>query len=179
MYRGWVKIHRKIWDNPIVTKDPDYLSVWIYLLTNATHKNHDVLWRGKRITLKPGQLITGRKRISLETKVCDSKVKRIIKDLKSDQQIDQQATSQGSLITIVNWDKYQVIDQQNDQRVTSERPTSDQRVTTIQECKRNIRMCNNDSFDVLKSEKLSPEGRAKWMELRKRAEMMKKGATNE
>ena len=173
MYRGWVKIHRKIWDNPIVTKDNDYLSVWIYLLTNAAHRSHSVMWCGERIELKPGQLITGRKKISKDTKVNEEKVRRIIKALKSDHQIDQQTTNQGSLISILNWDKYQINDHQNNQQMTNERPTNDQRVTTIQECKESKRMYENDSFDVLKSDKLSPEARQKWIELRKKAQMMK------
>ena len=84
MGNGWIKLHRKLWDNPIVTKDPDHLAVWIYLLTNATHKDYYILWSGKKKKLKPGQLITGRKEIAKITGVNESKVKRIIKLLKSD-----------------------------------------------------------------------------------------------
>lgn len=62
---GWIKIHRKLLENPIVMKDSDYLAVWIYLLLNATHKNVDVLFNGTRKTLHSGQLITGRKAIAL------------------------------------------------------------------------------------------------------------------
>ena len=29
---GWIKIHRKMLENPIICKDSDYLSIWIYLL---------------------------------------------------------------------------------------------------------------------------------------------------
>lgn len=50
---GWVKLHRKLLDNPIVCKDSDHLAVWIYLMLNATHKEYDVLFNNKRITLKP------------------------------------------------------------------------------------------------------------------------------
>ena len=57
---GWVKIHRKILDNPIVCKDSDYLAVWVYLLLNATHQEYDTLFKGKRMTLQKGQLITGK-----------------------------------------------------------------------------------------------------------------------
>jgi hypothetical protein len=50
---GWIKLHRKMLDNPIVNKDCEYLAVWIYLLLNATHKEYDVIFEGKRITLQP------------------------------------------------------------------------------------------------------------------------------
>lgn len=126
---GWIKLHRKIWENPIVTKDSEYLAVWIWLLTHAEHKEKYELWGGQKIKLSTGQLITGRKKIAKETGVNESKVKRILFDFKSDQQIDQQSNTQGSLITILAWNKYQIKDQQSDQRVTNERPTSDQQTT--------------------------------------------------
>ena len=87
-------------------KDSDYLAVWIYLLLNATHKEVDMLFKGERITLKPGQLITGRKSISVKLNI-ESKVERILKTFKSEQQIEQQTSSCNRLISIVSWDEYQ------------------------------------------------------------------------
>ena len=116
---GWVKIHRKLLDNPIVMKDTEHFAVWVYLLLNATHKQHPAVFDGEKIILQPGQLITGRKKISSATKVSESKVRRILKSFKSDHQIDQRTTSQGSLISILNWVKYQESDQQTDQQVTN------------------------------------------------------------
>lgn len=160
MYRGWVKIHRKLWDNPVITQDPDYLAVWIWLLTNASHKRHDVYWGGRRFTLHPGQLITGRKIIAKITKVNDQKVYRILKTLKSEQQIEQQTTRQGSLITIVNWNEYQQSEQQIEQPMNNDRTTYEQPMNTIQECIENKKMINNDL--------LSNEAKNKWEDLRRR-----------
>ena len=130
MEKGWIKLHRKIWDNPIVTKDADHLAVWIYLLTHATHRPRDVWYGGKRITLREGQLITGRLKIAGNTGVESSKVYRILKIFKSEQQIEQQTNSQNSLITILRWHDYQESEQQNEQRVNNECTTSEQRVNT-------------------------------------------------
>ena len=69
MNNGYIKLHRKILDNPIVMKDTECLAVWIYLLLNATHKEKSVMFKGKRVTLKPGQLITGIISISKKTKI--------------------------------------------------------------------------------------------------------------
>ena len=140
--QGWIKLHRKMLDNPVVWKDGDYLAVWIYLLLNATHKDMDVLFRSKRITLKPGQLITGRKSIASQLSISDSKVKRVLLAFESDQQIDRQRSNQNSLITILNWCEYQQTDQQNDQQVTSKRPASDQQVTT----NKNIKNIKNNTL---------------------------------
>jgi hypothetical protein len=63
---GFVKLHRKILDNPIVCKDAEYFAVWIYLLLNATHKEIDMIFKGKRTTLKP-RSINYRKKINSKT----------------------------------------------------------------------------------------------------------------
>lgn len=127
---GWIKLHRKMLENPIVCKDADYLAVWVYLLLKASHGICPMVFKGEKIMLQPGQLITGRLKIAADLSVNESKVKRILNAFKTDQQIDQQASNKNSLITILNWDSYQKSDQQNGQQMTSERPASDQQVTT-------------------------------------------------
>lgn len=149
---GWIKVHRKMLDNPVVFKDPDHLAVWMYLLLEATHQDYPKMFGGKKVVLKPGQLITGRKVISEKTGVEESKVKRILKLFKSEQQIDQQAERYGSIISILSWDEYQNCDQQNDQQVTNECPTSDQRVTTLQE--HNNRRTQEQKKDIYSAERI-------------------------
>ena len=93
MKQGWISLHRKILDNPIVCKDSDYFSVWCYLLLNATHDEYDVEFKGKRISLRPGQLITGRQTIAKQFTLTESKVQRILKKLEIEQQIEQQTSN--------------------------------------------------------------------------------------
>ncbi len=124
--QGWVSVHRKMLDNPVVFKDADHVAVWMYLLLNATHKECQVLFKGEKITLLPGQLITGRKVIADFLGISESKVKRVLLDFESDQQIDRQRSNRNSLISLINWDKYQISDQQNGQQVTSKWTASDQ-----------------------------------------------------
>ena len=148
---GWIKLHRCLLDNPIVMKDADHLAVWTYLLLEATHKDIQKLFKGKKITLKPGQLITGRIVISDALHISESKVRRILNEFESDHQIDRQRSNKKSLITVLNWDLYQSADQQDDQQVTNKRPTSDQQVTTLQEYKEdknNITSNKSDELDL-------------------------------
>lgn len=128
--QGWVSVHRKMLDNPVVFKDADHVAVWMYLLLNATHKECQVLFKGEKITLLPGQLITGRKVIADFLGISESKVKRVLLDFESDQQIDRQRSNRNSLISLINWDKYQISDQQNGQQVTSKEKENFQKVTT-------------------------------------------------
>jgi hypothetical protein len=133
--KGFIKIYRAILDNPVTCKDADHLAVWIYLLLEATHKERDKLFDGKKVTLEPGQLITGRKVIADKFNISESKARRVLDAFESDRQIDRQRGAKSSVISIVNWNKYQSSDRQNGQQVTGSRPASDRQPTTLQECK--------------------------------------------
>ena len=133
--RGYIKIYRSLFDNPVVTKDNDYLALWIYLLCEATHKNYPVMFGGKKITLSPGQLTTGRNRLAAKLNISSSKVQRILKCFEIEHQIEQRTDYQCRLISIVNWSEYQNDEQRNEQQVDSDRTASGQRVNTKQEHK--------------------------------------------
>ena len=145
---GWIKIHRKMLENPIVCKDGDYLAVWIYLLLNATHKEIPALFKGEKIILQKGQLITGRKSIASQLKISESKIFRIINDYKSEQQIEQQTSNQNSLITILNWDTYQQTEQQNEQPMNNERTASEQPVNTNKNVKNDKNVKNERNNNI-------------------------------
>lgn len=117
-------------DNPVVCKDSEYFAVWCYLLLNATHKEQPVLFKGEKIILKPGQLITGRIKIAEHFKISESKVQRILKSFESEQQIEQQISNKNRLITILHWDLYQCSEQQIEQQVNNNRTTTEQQVNT-------------------------------------------------
>lgn len=140
--QGYIKLYRQILDNPIVCKDGECFAIWCYLLLNATHTEYDTMFKGKRITLIPGQLITGRKSIAQKLKVDESKVQRFLKLLEIEQQIEQQKSNKNRLITIVNWSKYQENEQQTEQQVNNKRTTSEQQVNTNNNVK-NIKNDNN------------------------------------
>jgi len=127
---GFIIIHRKILDNPVVCKDNDYFRVWLYLLLNVSHKTHTAIFNGEKIILNPGQLITGRKSISGKCNVSESKVQRILKSFEIEQQIKQQTTNKNRLITVLNWCKYQFNEQQGEQQVNNKRTTNEQQVNT-------------------------------------------------
>lgn len=135
MNQGYVKIHRKLLNNPVVMKDIDHLAVWIYLLLNATHKEVSAMFRGEKIILKPGQLITGSKSIADKLGINYVKVHRIISEFKSENQIEKQTSNKNSLITIVNWEMYQDNEKQNETQMKYNCNTTENK----QECKE----CNN------------------------------------
>lgn len=143
MNNGYIKLYRKTLDNPIVNKDNDYFKVWIYLLLNATHRNMKMLFGNTTIDLKPGQIVTGREKIAKECNISESKIERILKSLKNEQQIEQQTNNKGRLITILNWSEYQENEQQIEQQVNNKRTTSEQQVNTNNNVKNNNNVINN------------------------------------
>lgn len=130
MNSGYVKIHRKLLNNPIVMKDCEHLAVWIYLLLNATHQDRNVLFKGKKIIIGPGQLITGRKSISSELQISESKVQRILNFFESEHQIEQQTSNKNRVITLINWHKYQDNEHQTEQQLNNNRTTTEQQLNT-------------------------------------------------
>jgi hypothetical protein len=160
MQQGWISLHRKILDNPIVCKDSDYFSVWCYLLLNATHKEQDKLFNGKRVTLTKGQLITGRKTIAELFKISESKVQRILKKLEIEQQIEQLTCHENRLVTVLNWHLYQNSEQPIEQQVNNERTTSEQQVNTnnnvFNENNENNEEKKNDIIVVTKKRSQTP-----------------------
>lgn len=114
MNNGYVKIHRKLLSNPIVMKDCEHLAIWVYLLLHATHKEMNVIFNGKKIMLKSGQLITGARAIANDLEINKDKVQRVLNEFKTDTQIDTLVSPKGRLITILNWEKYQNCDTHTD-----------------------------------------------------------------
>ena len=144
---GWIKLHRKLLDNPVVNKDAEHLAVWIYLLLNATHKDIQVNCNGEFIILKKGQLITGRKSIAKELNINESKVQRILNCFKSEHLIEQQTNPRNRLITIVKWNDYQESEQANEQQMNNKR-------TLTRNKESNLFMFNkyNTDFDVYEND---------------------------
>lgn len=130
MADGWIKLYRATLENPIVCKDADYLAVWVYLLLHVTHAEYDTSFVGGRFTLKPGQQLFGRKVISDDLKINESKVQRILKHFENEQQIEQQTTNKNRLISIVNWHKYQGAEQPIEHPLNNQRTTTEQQVNT-------------------------------------------------
>ena len=104
---GWIKLYRRMLDNPICCRDADYFSVWIYLLLNAVHKDTSIIFQGKKVVLKPGQLVTGRQAIAKKFKIAESKVQRILIELTNEKQIQQETSSRSRIITVLGWESYQ------------------------------------------------------------------------
>ena len=103
--------------------DPATGWLFVNLLLMANWTDSD--WQG--VTIKRGQLVTGRKALAAQTGLSERQIRTALDHLKSTNELTIKSTNKFSLITIVNYRKFQDvqsdIDQQNDQQV-DQRPTS-------------------------------------------------------
>ena len=129
---GWIKLYRSTLENPIVCKDTEFFAIWCYLLLNATHQETPTIFNGIKTILKPGQLIIGRKAISNhfggKSTLSESKVQRVLKTLEIEHQIEQQTSNKNRLITVLNWELYQDVEQQTEQRVNTNKNVKNERI---------------------------------------------------
>ncbi|MFZ4465202.1 MAG: hypothetical protein ACOYN5_15240 [Bacteroidales bacterium] len=124
---GWIKLHRQIISKAFYAKDSARVHLWIHILLKANHETHEEYLGAKPIICQPGQFTTGRKQLSHETGISESKIERILTYFeKIEQQIEQQKTSVNRLITIRNWHFYQDYEQPFEQRPDSDRTTIEQ-----------------------------------------------------
>lgn len=134
MSEGWIKLHRKFlkWE---WFEDPKMIKMFLYILLNANHE--DKRWKG-RLILR-GQIVTGRLQLAKTLNLSEQEIRTCITRLKSTNEITSESCPQYTVITIVNYDQYQQINQRSNQQATNKQPTSNQRATTTKEVK-NIRI---------------------------------------
>jgi hypothetical protein len=117
-------------------KKSQYVHLWICLIMRASYCEKELFLDGRVIRIKPGQFVTSRHRIGMDTDIQESKVERILKCFETEQQIEQQSFSKYRIITICNWEQYQQTEQVFEQQMNSKRTASEQQVNTIKKEKK-------------------------------------------
>ena len=109
--QGWLKLHRRILESPVwYDSTAQQKVVFIAILGMARHGAGKVFYKGKEYTLEPGQLLAGMKAIAkLSGEGVDRHtVRRALDRLIVAETITVKPCGKdGSLITVLNWEKYQ------------------------------------------------------------------------
>lgn len=139
MKNGFICLHRQLLESHIwqsSTLEQRVILITLLLMVNYKAKSWE--WKGKPFTCQPGQKITSVKSIqekcgSLEIFTRD-KVRTALKKFERAEFLTTETTNTGMLITIVNWQKYQVREeeypQQNPHQIPSESPPDTQHLPT-------------------------------------------------
>jgi len=126
---SWIKLSRKMRNSPMYT-DSQAVHLWVHLLLSANHCDNKFLHGETMVSLKAGQLLTGRKALSKKTGINESKIQRLLKLFEIEQQIEQQTYSKYRIISITNYSQYQNSEQLNEQQLNSRRTATEQQLNT-------------------------------------------------
>lgn len=126
MIRGYIKLFRCVTENEMWLDEPfSRGQAWIDLLILANHKPGVVRKRGIRIDVERGQVGLSETSLAERWQWSRGKVHRFLSELEKDAQIEQQNVLQNlnvtSLITILNYDKYQDNEPQNEPQTDRKR----------------------------------------------------------
>jgi hypothetical protein len=148
---GWIKLHRKILDNPIFLK-PDLYQLFSYCLLRANHNETKIIWNGKEEILEKGCFITGRKKLSKETGQTESGIFRRLKVLQTLKIISVKSNNRFSVVKVLNYSVYQGEENESEQPANNQRTTSEQLANTdntlknLKNEKKSISSCRTNKF---------------------------------
>lgn len=132
MNDGYIKFYRKFtkweWYQDTNTK---VLFIHLLLLSNFQKKN----WKG--IIIDKGQLVVGRKKLADELNLSEQQIRTSLTKLKSTNNITIKSTNKYSLITIINWEKYQDLIKNQPAKQPTNEQTNNQQITTTKKDKNN------------------------------------------
>lgn len=106
---GYIFLYRKIWNNSFFCSDErfDRRSAWLYLLTHANYKEGSFVAGGRIRHVQRGQLFTSIRYLAKVWGWDKDTVTKFLSDAETEKMITRTRTQNGTLITIVNFNKYQ------------------------------------------------------------------------
>jgi hypothetical protein len=135
---GWIKVHRQILDWEWYS-DNNAFRVFMHLLLKANHKDR----RFKGMELKAGSVVTSRDILAIETGLSVQQIRTSLDKLKLTNEITSETSSKGTIIQLVNYEKYQIATNET----TKEQPKNNQQVTT----NKNVNKEKNEKEVILDS----------------------------
>jgi len=154
---GWIKLHRQIleWE---WYSDNNCFRLFTHLVLKANYKQK----RFKGIELKKGSIVTSRDILARETGLSSQQIRTALNKLISTNEVTSVTSSQGTIIQIVNYEKYQV----ETNEITNEQPTDNQQVTTNNKVKKENKEINTFEASLFEYG-FNPELIKQWLIIRK------------
>ena len=123
--KGWICLFRKFleWE---WYDDANVMRVFIHLLLCANHQDNK--WRGKLI--RRGELITSQSKLAYSLKLSIMQIRNSLSKLKRTGEITVLTTPEYSVISIKNYDLYQINNRPKNAQRTYKELTSNRRATT-------------------------------------------------
>lgn len=122
---GFVKLHRSIFDGDLAGH-PQICMLFIHLISMANWQETKVYWCGQQKVLPPGSVVCGGDELAERLQISRTSVRRYLTYLVDTERIGQTTANQGTVITILNYSKYQVEDHESGHKVANGRPDNGQ-----------------------------------------------------
>ena len=106
MQRGYIKVWRKLEDSGLMD-NAEVCRLFLHLLLKAASKRRKWLVGSASVDLLPGQLIVGRKKLAADVRSTERKVRTCLAALENMGIITQRATNKFTVVSFVNWHRYQ------------------------------------------------------------------------
>lgn len=108
MENSWIRLHRKLMDDPLYFAEPfSKMQAWIDLLLLANFADRVTFIRGNRVTIKRGQVAYSREWLSGRWRWSRGKIDRFLDMLERENMIGRQKSAVITCISILNYDTYQ------------------------------------------------------------------------
>ena len=145
MSKGWISLHRKILDNPILSRSRTYsrFEAFVYMLLKANHKDNKVVIGNQLIKIKTGSFLTSQKKLMKEFNWGISRLRSFLKLLQDDDMIEVRSNAISTMITINNYKELQQL--QTDTKLQSKRNQTASK--TQSKTNNNDNNLNNDNND--------------------------------
>lgn len=115
--KGYIKLHREI-ENHWLWEEPRRLRAWIYLLFEAAWEAHTIPWgKDETVTLHRGQLATSIRKLNGRWGFCTETTISLLRLFEEQGMITRETSAKRSLITIVNYEKYQLCEDSPERKV--------------------------------------------------------------
>lgn len=106
MSNGWIKIDRSLLTHWVFS-DSVILKAWLDILLTANHTDTKIMFDGNLMTIERGQHMTSIRKLAERWSCSREKVSRTLKCFSDEKMIEVKAYKKGTLLTVVNYGKYQ------------------------------------------------------------------------
>ena len=116
MKEGWIALHRKIQDCEIWSNSQpfDMRSAWIDLILLANHRDANIVFDYKPMTVKRGQYLTSVRKLGIRWSWSKNRTLKFLRLLEELGMVHRESNNQRTLLTIVNYSDYQDVQDTNE-----------------------------------------------------------------
>lgn len=125
-HQGWILLYRSIRDHWIWNRDRvfDQTHAWIDILLDVNHEERKIILDGRPMIIGRGQKWTSARTLADRWGWSVNKVRRFLSCLECDSMVTLERHTNGTLLTVVNYDNFQIAWNTNGTPTEHERNTN-------------------------------------------------------